>query len=61
MAFSSKLGGNKMKYYAVTGTYHGSLIKAKCEGDARRTFHKFHNGESIIYFKEISAAAFFLA
>lgn len=37
-----------MNSYIVTGTYHGSVIYAKCEGDARRAFHEFYNGESII-------------
>jgi hypothetical protein len=35
--------------YAVTGTFHGSLIEASSEGEARRIFHKAYNGESIIY------------
>lgn len=37
-----------IKIYAVTGTLHGSLVYAKCEGDARRAFHKMYNGESIL-------------
>lgn len=37
-----------MKTYAVTGTFHGSIVEAHSEGDARRAFHKFYNGESII-------------
>ena len=37
-----------MTIYAVTGTYHGSLIEASSEGDARRAFHRIYNGESII-------------
>lgn len=40
-----------MKIYAVTGTFHGSIVEAKCEGDARRAFHKFYNGESITHVK----------
>lgn len=40
-----------MKYFAVTGTLHGSIIEAKNEGDARRAFHKFYNGELIIHVK----------
>ena len=43
-----------MKIYAVTGTFHGSIIEAKSEGDARRAFHKAWNGESIITVKDIS-------
>lgn len=38
-----------MKTYAVTGTFHGSIIEAICEGEARRIFHKHYKGESIIY------------
>jgi hypothetical protein len=29
------------KIYAITGTYHGSIVYTKCEGDARRAFHRF--------------------
>lgn len=43
-----------MKVYAVTGTFHGSIIQAKTEGDARRAFHKEWNGESILIVKDIS-------
>lgn len=32
----------------VTGTFHGSIVYAKTEGDARRIFHKYYNGESIL-------------
>ena len=42
---------NKMNTYAVTGTFHGSIIYADCEGDARRLFHKYYNGESILTVK----------
>lgn len=38
--------------YAVTGTYHGSIIYARSEGDARRAFHKAWNGESITHVKK---------
>ena len=34
--------------YAVTGTFHGSIVIADSEGEARRIFHKFYNGESIL-------------
>lgn len=37
-----------MKTFAVTGTYHGAIIYAETEGDARRLFHKKYHGESII-------------
>ena len=42
-----------MKTFAVTGTYHGSIIEAKSEGEARRIFHKYYNGESIIHIKQL--------
>lgn len=38
-----------MTIYAVTGTYHGSLVEASSEGEARRKFHKRYNGESITH------------
>ena len=34
--------------WAVTGTFHGSIIEAKTVGEARRIFHEHYNGESII-------------
>ncbi len=37
-----------MKLFFVTGTFHGSHVYAKMEGDARRAFHKKYNGESIL-------------
>lgn len=43
-----------MKVYAVTGTFHGSIITANNEGDARRAFHKAWGGESIIKCKDIT-------
>ena len=39
------------KQYAVTETFHGSIVFAKSEGEARRIFHKKWNGESIIHIK----------
>jgi hypothetical protein len=42
------------KTYAVTGTFHGSIIEAYTEGEARRIFHKHYNGESILFIKNIS-------
>lgn len=45
-----------LKVFAVTGTFHGSIIEAKSEGDARRAFHKFYNGESITNVREKSRA-----
>ena len=43
-----------MKTYtwAVTGTFHGSLIEAETEGEARRIFHDYYNGESITHVKK---------
>lgn len=40
-----------MKAYAVTGTFHGSIVYADSEGAARRAFHKYWNGESIVNIK----------
>lgn len=40
-----------MNTYAVTGTFHGSIIYAASEGDARRMFHQYYSGESIILLK----------
>lgn len=40
-----------MKIYAVTGTFHGSIVEAKSEGDARRAFHAYYNGETILSVK----------
>jgi hypothetical protein len=37
--------------WAVTGTFHGSIIEAETGGEARRIFHKHYNGESIIHIK----------
>lgn len=42
------------KFYAVTGTFHGSIIEAINEGQARSIFHKAYKGESILYVKDIS-------
>lgn len=45
-----KLGDmREIKYWYVTGTYHGSIIEAYTEGEARRIFHGFYNGESITH------------
>ncbi len=37
-----------MKTYLVTGTFHGSIVEAQNEGQARKIFHKYYNGESIL-------------
>lgn len=39
--------------YAVTGTFHGAIVYAATEGDARRAFHKKYNGESITHVNRI--------
>ena len=41
-----------MKVFAVTGTFHGSIVYANSEGEARRLFHKKYNGESITHLVE---------
>ena len=41
--------GRSVYSYAVTGTFHGSIIEAETEGEARRIFHKHYNGESITH------------
>ena len=33
------------KIYAVTGTFHGSIIEAANEGEARNIFHKKYNAD----------------
>jgi hypothetical protein len=43
--------------WAVTGTFHGSIIEAETEGEARRIFHKHYNGESIILIKKRNVPA----
>jgi hypothetical protein len=37
------------RLYYVTGTFHGSHIHTYSEGDARKIFHSYWNGESIIH------------
>lgn len=39
--------------FAVTGTFHGSIVYVSTEGAARRAFHKAYNGESILSVKRI--------
>ncbi len=41
-----------MRIFLVTGTFHGSIVEAESEGQARRIFHKAYNGESIIHIVE---------
>lgn len=38
----------KMKSWSITGTFHGSIVYAATEGEARRAFHQKYNGESIV-------------
>lgn len=46
------ISGNKLnKIFSVTGAFHGSIVEAKNEGEARQLFHKKYNGESIIEIK----------
>jgi hypothetical protein len=40
------------KIFAVTGTFHGSIVIAYSEGEARRLFHSAWKGESILCIKE---------
>ena len=40
-----------MNTYLITGTYHGSIVYAPTEGDARRAFHAKYGGESIVHLK----------
>ena len=47
-----KMEKNKNTSWAVTGTFHGSIIEAETEGEARRAFHKYYNGESIIHVRK---------
>jgi len=44
---------NRIVYsYSVTGTFHGSIVEAKSEGEAKRIFHKYYNGESITHVRK---------
>lgn len=45
---------NGQLYWAVTGTFHGSVILAKTEGEARAIFHEYYRGESITHVKKIN-------
>lgn len=37
------------KTFSITGTFHGSIVTAESEGKARKIFHDYYNGESIIH------------
>ena len=43
--------------WAVTGTFHGSIVQSKTEGEARRAFHQKYNGESIVTIKRNDVSA----
>lgn len=47
----NKTTERELRTWAVTGTYHGSLVIASSEGRARAEFHREWNGESIIHIK----------
>lgn len=49
--------GRSVYSYAVTGTFHGSIIEAETEGEARRIFHEHYNGESITHIKKRNVPA----
>ena len=34
--------------YLITGCYHGSIVTANSEGEARKLFHTMYNGETIV-------------
>jgi hypothetical protein len=38
--------------FAITGTFHGSIVEAESEGEARRIFHQHYNGESITHIRK---------
>lgn len=38
-----------VRIWYVTGTFHGSHVYARTEGDARRRFHEYYGGESITH------------
>jgi hypothetical protein len=41
-------GKRYTRVFSVTGTFHGSIVYASSEGEARRMFHQYYNGESIL-------------
>ena len=44
------------KVFSVTGTFHGSIIVAETEGEARRIFHTAWKGETITHMRDITKA-----
>lgn len=51
----------EVKTWLVTGTRHGSIIEARSEGDARRAFHAYYNGESIVSIRTTNTLAWSFA
>lgn len=43
-----------LQIFAVTGTFHGSIIWCKNEGEARKIFQEIWNGKSILIVKNIT-------
>lgn len=50
----NKTNEREFSTWAVTGTYHGSLIITTSEGLARSEFHRLWGGESIIHIKRLA-------
>ena len=48
------------KSFAVTGTYHGSIVEAINEEEARRIFHEVYKGESILSCKDRNSKNYFV-
>ena len=48
-----KLIAKHIYSFAVTGTFHGSIVEADSEGEARRIFHRYYNGESITHIRKL--------
>jgi hypothetical protein len=48
------------KSFAVTGTYHGSIVYADTEGEARRIFHEVYKGESILSCNDRNSKNYFV-
>lgn len=46
------MGKKKMFRWIVTGTFHGSWVFCSTEGEARRAFHRYWGGESIVNIKK---------
>ncbi len=48
------------KSFNVTGTYHGSIVEAINEGEARRIFHEVYKGESILSCNDRNSKNYFV-